>query len=513
MLNQDDGIEVDDAEVEAFLASDDEDAREAKRAAERRKRRQAIERKHAAAKEAPQPIVEDPSKAQEEQSARDKAVKYEVTPLGLTEVKPDDDAFDMFTGEGDIDAPAPVKVGKRATAAQLLAGELGEEEQANWDDTDGYYMARPGETIDGRYRVLGVVGRGVFSSVLKARDEVQEKEKNEPCYVAVKMIRNNETMTKAAAKEIELLREISAGDPNGRCHCVRLLNETEHRAHTALIFESMAMNLREALKKYGKHVGINIDAVRIYAKQLLFALRHLYKLRIVHADIKPDNILVSENNAVLRICDFGSAFRESDPGCSDPSPYLVSRFYRAPEIILGLKYDTRVDLWSIATCLYELYTGHIMYPGVDNNNMLRLMMELKGRFPVRMLRAHVRVYTELLLLDPHFLDVQSSFKFQHRVLDERTKEPRLTLVSIDKPTRSIAQTFLSKKAGADDKRTVLDLADFLEQVCMLNPDNRPSVNECLKHRFVAGRQEHPRDKKPEAPPGGGSVRSRSPGRL
>ena len=52
----------------------------------------------------------------------------------------------------------------------------------------------------------------------------------------MKMIRNNETMTKAAAKEIELLREISAGDPNGRCHCVRLLNETEHRAHTALDF-------------------------------------------------------------------------------------------------------------------------------------------------------------------------------------------------------------------------------------------------------------------------------------
>ena len=187
--------------MEAFLASDDEDAREAKRAAERRKRRQAIERKHAAAREPPKPMEEDPSKAQEDQTARDKAVKYEVTPLGLTEVKPDDDAFDMFTGEGDIDAPAPVKVGKRATAAQLLAGELGEEEQPNWDDTDGYYMARPGETIDGRYRVLGVVGRGVFSSVLKARDEVEEKEKNEPCYVAVKMIRNNETMTKAVRSQ------------------------------------------------------------------------------------------------------------------------------------------------------------------------------------------------------------------------------------------------------------------------------------------------------------------------
>ena len=99
------------------------------------------------------------------------------------------------------------------------------------------------------------------------------------------------------------------------------------------------------------------------------------------------------------------------------------------------------------------------------------------------------------------------------MLDERTREPRLTLVAVDKPTNSIAQRFLEKKAGADDRRAVLDLADLLEQVCMLNPDNRPSVNDCLKHRFVAGRQEHPRDKKPEAPAGGGSVRSRSPGRL
>ena len=373
--------------MEAFLASDDEDAREAKRAAERRKRRQAIERKHAAAQAAPQPIVEDPSKAQEEQSARDKAVKYEVTPLGLTEVKPDDDAFDMFTGEGDIDAPAPVKVGKRATAAQLLAGELGEEEQANWDDTDGYYMARPGETIDGRYRVLGVVGRGVFSSVLKARDEIQEKEKNEPCYVAVKMIRNNETMTKAAAKEIELLREISAGDPNGRCHCVRLLNETEHRAHTALIFESMAMNLREALKKYGKHVGINIDAVRIYAKQLLFALRHLYKLRIVHADIKPDNLCVSYGDLTrvgagpsvdaiaaagynVTLIDYSISvdLRSFDKDqrflASEGSPCQVKE-YSWPPALKGASWRREVDLYGLGCILYQMVVSAIQPKGID----------------------------------------------------------------------------------------------------------------------------------------------------
>ena len=110
-----------------------------------------------------------------------------------------------------------------------------------------------------------------------------------------------------------------------------------------------------------------------------------------------------------------------------------------------------------------------------------------------MLRAHARVYQELLLLDPHFQEQGSVFKFQHRVLDERTREPRLTLVAVDKPTRSIANMFMEKKAGADDRRAVLDLADLLEQVCMLNPDNRPAVAECLKHRFVAGRAD-PKEK-------------------
>lgn len=64
----------------------------------------------------------------------------------------------------------------------------------------------------------------------------------------------------------------------------------------------------------------------------------------MHADIKPDNILVSEGFAQLKLCDFGSAFKESAPD-NDPTPYLVSRFYRAPEIILGFEYDRAVDLW------------------------------------------------------------------------------------------------------------------------------------------------------------------------
>lgn len=404
------------------------------------------------------------------------SIRFRQTELGLAEERREEASFDMF-GTDSVDETADAGhhkyVGRRATAAQLS----NDEEQGNWDDGEGYYMARPGEVIESRYKVLGVVGRGVFSSVLRAK-HVDSGE-----LVAVKMIRNNDTMTKAAMREIELLREIAEKDPDDRCHCVRLVASTQHRNHAALVFESMAMNLREALRKYGKHVGINVAAVKAYARQLFAALRHLRRLGVVHADIKPDNILVSENNSVVKLCDFGSAFRESDP--ADPAPYLVSRFYRAPEIILGLKYDHRIDLWSLATCLFELYEGRVMFAGADNNQMLAKIMDLKGRFPVKMIKAHCRVYRDLLVLEPHFAEVEGSFKFQHRVLDKRTNEPRLNFLDVIKAKHTIAQLFLAKKAHGDDHKAVIDLADLLEQCTALNPDNRPAVSDAAKHRFFA----------------------------
>jgi serine/threonine-protein kinase PRP4 len=152
------------------------------------------------------------------------------------------------------------------------------------------------------------------------------------------------------------------------------------------------MNLREVLKKFGKDVGLSIKAVRSYTQQLMLALKHLKKCNILHADIKPDNILVNETKLYLKLCDFGSATYASD---CEITPYLVSRFYRAPEIILGMQYDFAIDLWSVAVTIYELYTGRVMFPGKSNNEMLKLMMDLKGKVPNRIIRKG-------LLKDKHF---------------------------------------------------------------------------------------------------------------
>ena len=134
---------------------------------------------------------------------------------------------------------------------------------------------------------------------------------------------------KSGLKELEFLRKLNEADPEDKFHCLRLLSNFYHKQHLCLVFEPLSMNLREVLKKYGKNVGLHITAVRSYTRQLFRALRLLKKCQILHADIKPDNILVNESKLVLKLCDFGSATDASD---CEITEYLVSRFYRAPEI-------------------------------------------------------------------------------------------------------------------------------------------------------------------------------------
>lgn len=134
---------------------------------------------------------------------------------------------------------------------------------------------------------------------------------------------------KTGLKELDILRKLNDSDPEDRFHCLRLFRHFFHKNHLCMVFEPLAMNLREVLKKYGKDVGLHVKAVRSYTQQLFLALKLLKRANILHADIKPDNILVSESKLVLKLCDFGSASYANE---NEITPYLVSRFYRSPEI-------------------------------------------------------------------------------------------------------------------------------------------------------------------------------------
>ncbi|XP_029403236.1 serine/threonine-protein kinase PRP4 homolog isoform X1 [Mus pahari] len=410
-------------------------------------------------------------------------------------------APDMFTESDDMFAAY-------FDSARLRAAGIGKDFKENpnlrdnWTDAEGYYRVNIGEVLDKRYNVYGYTGQGVFSNVVRARDNARANQE-----VAVKIIRNNELMQKTGLKELEFLKKLNDADPDDKFHCLRLFRHFYHKQHLCLVFEPLSMNLREVLKKYGKDVGLHIKAVRSYSQQLFLALKLLKRCNILHADIKPDNILVNESKTILKLCDFGSASHVAD---NDITPYLVSRFYRAPEIsgmkvvvtgvlimsskssktvveplafrrlllivqVIGKSYDYGIDMWSVGCTLYELYTGKILFPGKTNNHMLKLAMDLKGKMPNKMIRKGV-------FKDQHF---DQNLNFMYIEVDKVTEREKVTVMSTINPTKDLLADLIGcQRLPEDQRKKVHQLKDLLDQILMLDPAKRISINQALQHAFI-----------------------------
>ncbi|GAA5989293.1 hypothetical protein JCM11641_006103 [Rhodosporidiobolus odoratus] len=364
--------------------------------------------------------------------------------------------------------------------------------QDNYDDPEGYYKAILGEGLDNnRYVITANIGKGMFSGVIRARDlgvngeGVYPEDEEEGGLkgrgvgearvreVAIKVVRSQESMYKAAHREAALLRRLRQLDLEDKKHVVKFLRTFEHRGHYCMVFEALSMNLREVLKRYGKNVGLNLRAVRAYASQMFLALSLMKKAEVLHADLKPDNILVNESKSTLKVCDLGSA---SDVTENEFTPYLVSRFYRAPEVILGLSYDCSLDVWSIACTMYELYTGKILFPGRTNNHMLLLIMETKGKFNHKQIKKGK-------FWEEHF-DADLNFLY-------REKNDTVTTRAIpSKPPQDLRSRLmppgLTRKMKDDEVRLLASFVDLLDKMLALEGGRRPTPKELLNHPFIRG---------------------------
>ncbi|WRT63944.1 uncharacterized protein IL334_000871 [Kwoniella shivajii] len=412
------------------------------------------------------------------------------------EEEEEDDEFDMFAAFGD----EPKEKKKRKVTIRRLkngtqqngskpeyikkpASTIAAEVVDNMDDTEGYYRITPGEIMDdGRYQVTISLGKGMFSGVVKAkvlkavnqerRQDVVGKE------VAIKVIRSQESMYVSGRKEAQILKKLNEADPEDKKHIVRMERTFEHKGHLCIVTESLSMNLRDVIKRFGKDVGLNMRAVRAYAHQLFLALSLMKKCGVVHADVKPDNVLVSENKATLKVCDLGSAAEITE---GEITPYLVSRFYRAPEIILGLPYDTAIDMWSIGCTLYELYTGKILFPGRSNNHMLLLQMELKGKLNHRMIK-------KATFMNQHF---DESLNFVSIETDKITGQGVAKTLMISKASKDLRARLLPPhsvqlKMKDEELKQLLNLVDLLEKCLHLDPARRITPRDALVHPFLTG---------------------------
>ncbi|KAI0974469.1 kinase-like domain-containing protein [Xylaria arbuscula] len=427
-----------------------------------------------------------------EQKAEIPPVHEEPSPRNS---KADDDDFDMFAEEFDEDKFVAPKADRLdatddrkdpAALAQPNAGGI-----LDGDDKDGYYKIRNGEIMNGRYQVQSTLGKGMFSGVARAVDITNKR------LVAIKMMRNNDALRKGGFTEIAILQKLNDADPENRKHIVKFERHFEHKGHLCLTFENLSLNLREVLRKFGNNIGINLSATRAYAHQIFVSLAHLRRCSIIHADLKPDNILVNETRNVLKICDLGTAIDRSDAATAhtEITPYLVSRFYRAPEIILGMPYDYAIDMWSIGCTLYELYTGKILFAGDSNNQMLKAIMEIRGKFSPKL-------YKRGEMSHLHFDEVGNFIsaerdkalgKFYMRTNQSDLSQTTIRTLTIVKPTRDLRTRLMAASGGMNDveSRDLSNFVDLLERCLALNPDKRITPSEALKHPFFLSKVSGP----------------------
>lgn len=238
------------------------------------------------------------------------------------------------------------------------------------------------------------------------------------------------------------------------------------------------MNLYELIKAYD-FKGFSTTIIRRFTKQMLGTLVLLRSRNVVHCDLKPENILLAHPmRAEIKTIDFGSSCFENEKVYT----YIQSRFYRSPEVILGMSYGMPIDMWSLGCILAELYTGYPIFPGENEQEQLGCIMEIFGP--------------------------------PEKHLIEKSTRKKLFFDSQGKPRLTVSSKGRRRKPSSKDLRHVLKcdddaFIDFISRCLRWDPARRLTPQDALNHHFITGTKINPRSRPPVATGSPGPKRNTS----
>ncbi|XP_077516876.1 uncharacterized protein LOC144127815 isoform X2 [Amblyomma americanum] len=331
-----------------------------------------------------------------------------------------------------------------------------------------------------QYEVLEFLGRGTFGQVVKC----WKKGTNE--IVAIKILKNHPSYARQGQIEVSILHRL-AQEPADDFNFVRAFECFSHKSHTCLVFEMLEQNLYDFLKQ-NKFSPLPLKCIRPVLQQVLTALLKLKQLGLIHADLKPENIMLVDpvrQPFRVKVIDFGSASHVSKAVCST---YLQSRYYRAPEIILGLPFCEAIDMWSLGCVVAELFLGWPLYPGSSEYDQIRYISQTQGLPAEHLLNAAAKT-TRFF-----HRETDSNYPFWRLKSPEeheaetgvRSKEARKyifncldDMAQVNVPTDLEGGELLAEKA---DRREFVDL---LKRMLTLDQERRVAPGEALNHSFVS----------------------------
>ncbi|XP_059154297.1 dual specificity tyrosine-phosphorylation-regulated kinase 1B-like isoform X2 [Physella acuta] len=246
-----------------------------------------------------------------------------------------------------------------------------------YDDSNHDYIVNPGEKWMDRYEIDSLIGKGSFGQVVKAFDHIDQE------HVAIKIIKNKKPFLNQAQIEVKLLELMNSNDRENKYYIVRLKRNFMFRNHLCLVFELLSYNLYDLLRNTNFR-GVSLNLTRKFAQQLCTALLYLAtpELNIIHCDLKPENILLcNPKRSAIKIVDFGSSCQIGQRIYQ----YIQSRFYRSPEVLLGIPYDLAIDMWSLGCILVEMHTGEPLFAGSNEFDQMMKIVEVLGMPPKHLL--------------------------------------------------------------------------------------------------------------------------------
>lgn len=308
--------------------------------------------------------------------------------------------------------------------------------------------------IAGRYYVTEYLGSAAFSKVIQAHDMHTGVD------VCLKIIKNDKDFFDQSLDEIKLLKFVNKNDPCDEHHILRLYDYFYHQEHLFIVSELLRANLYE-FQKYNRESDLELyftmSRLQTITRQCLEALVFLHNLGIIHCDLKPENILIkSYRRCEIKVIDLGSSCFQSD----SLSLYVQSRSYRAPEVILGLPYDTKIDLWSLGCILGELCSGEVLFP---NEAVVMLLARVIG------------------MLGPIDKDMLERGQETHKYF---TKDYDLYHINED---TSLLEYIIPEETSLEHQLSVSDplFLDFVRKLLEINPQKRPTAKEVLDHPWLS----------------------------